>query len=29
MNELGLKEGQIVSVQDNINEEDETDDDST
>jgi hypothetical protein len=29
MNELGLKEGQIVSVQDNINEDDETDDDST
>ena len=29
MNELGLKEGQIVLVQDNINEEDETDDDST
>jgi hypothetical protein len=25
MNELGLKEGQILFVQDNINEEDETD----
>jgi ankyrin repeat protein len=29
MNELGLKEGQIVFVQDNINEDEETDDEST